>query len=159
MEHMVEELFIGTPRESTINIWDTAVVPRFDSLSYANLHDYQQNAGYETYMLYGSTQWPRYVTCNMAVINAAIGGGGGDSSGSCTFTCVCVREDCCSADDTECINWSEDSNLSKRAAKTYTWIATDPLTGQVAQLDWLAPDVRLIFFLFGIVDRTMTNDS
>jgi hypothetical protein len=59
---MVEKLFIGTPQESTKVIWNNTVLTHFDSLSYAALHDCQTGAGNQIYLMYGTTQWPRYIT-------------------------------------------------------------------------------------------------
>ncbi|OBT95158.1 hypothetical protein VE01_07296 [Pseudogymnoascus verrucosus] len=163
-EKMAEELFIGTPRQSTIDIWDNTVVPYFDNLSYANLHDYQMGAGRNEFLQYGSTQWPWYITCNMATLQIAMSGNGGDSdpgSGSCTTTCVCVRADCCSEDDSECINSSEDGydTVSKRAAKNYDWTAFDYRTGARQSLPWRAPDYPSPSNLNKIKERSKFAES
>ncbi|EXF81327.1 hypothetical protein CFIO01_00989 [Colletotrichum fioriniae PJ7] len=144
MEKMVSELFMGTPRESTKSIWNNTMLSysEFNSLSYANLHDYQQAQGYDYYLQLG-TQWPRYVVCNLGSINAAIKGGDGEGDGSCTITCACTRDDCCDEDDDICIKWSKDGEttaLQKRGEKkSYPWIAIDPATGAQASLPWNAP--------------------
>ncbi|KAK1480203.1 glycosyl hydrolase family 18, partial [Colletotrichum tamarilloi] len=144
MEKMVSELFMGTPRESTKSIWNNTMLSysEFNSLSYANLHDYQQAQGYDYYLQLG-TQWPRYVVCNLGSINAAIKGGDGDGDGTCTITCACTRDDCCAEDDDTCINWSKDGEttaLQKRGEKKpYPWIAVDPFTRAQASLPWNAP--------------------
>ncbi|TPX10951.1 uncharacterized protein E0L32_008157 [Thyridium curvatum] len=85
---MAQRLFVETPRRSLIDIWDRTVVTRFNSLSYANLADYQRRRGHTLYVMYGSTQWPRYITCNLGVLQEAIAGngGGGGGGGSCTRT-------------------------------------------------------------------------
>ncbi|KAJ3952540.1 hypothetical protein N0V92_011012 [Colletotrichum tropicale] len=129
VEKMVDELLIGRPRASTIELWNTTVLarPQFSSLSYANLHDYMQNEGHDLYLAYGTTQWAHFVTCNLAAINVAISGkGGDDDGGSETY-------------DEECINASN-GNLEKRASEVYDWNPVDPFTGNTASLPWRAPD-------------------
>jgi hypothetical protein len=150
---MVEELFIGRPRESTQQIWNDTVLPRFNSLSYANLYDYQTGAGYETYLEYGITQWPRYITCNLGVLQSIISGSGGDDGGdssSCTTSCVCATVDCCDEDDVECINSIEDdstSGLEERAPNDlYYWNPVNPATGASQDLTWPTISVSSILF-------------
>ncbi|RYP68287.1 hypothetical protein DL771_006789 [Monosporascus sp. 5C6A] len=90
VERMIEELFIGKPRVSTQVIWNDTVVPRFNSLTYASIYECQMGTGYETYLMYDTRQWPRYITCNLPVFQAIISGDGGDDggSGSCTASCA-----------------------------------------------------------------------
>lgn len=143
VQRIIEELFIETPRESTRAIWDDTVVSHFSNLSYADLYDYQVGAGHDTYVIYGSTQWPRYIMCNMPVLQRIISGsGGGDDSttGSCTTSCVYTRPDCCDEDDTECINYGEDGaegSLEERAqGDPYDWNPLNHATGTTQDLTW-----------------------
>ncbi|RYP21255.1 hypothetical protein DL767_009307 [Monosporascus sp. MG133] len=126
VERMVEELFIGKPRVSTQAIWNDTVVPRFNRLSYASLYEYQMGTGYETYLMYGTTQWPRYITCNLPVLQAIISGDGDDDGGSGSCTASCAED--------------RGSNLQKRAARDYDWWAVDPTSSNKMYLPWEAPD-------------------
>lgn len=142
---MAQRLFVETPRRSLIDIWDRTVVTRFNSLSYANLADYQRRRGHALYVMYGSTQWPRYITCNLGVLQEAIAGtGGGGGGGSCTRTCECVREDCCTPDNSACVNAASGDQLQKRTnAEIYHWTAIDPHSTASQYLPWRGPEVRL----------------
>lgn len=119
---LVTALFWGTPIVSQKDLWNRriAAVTQFTSLSYANLHDYLQSSdGDFIYVSLGSTQGPRYIVCNLDYVASTVanwvaaraGGGGGGSS---TITCVCVRSDCCSPNDSECIGFDTDLEFEAR---------------------------------------------
>ncbi|KAG9251358.1 putative class V chitinase [Emericellopsis atlantica] len=159
---LISVLFWGSPRPATIDVWDNQIrVSVYNSLSYENLADYIQNAGRELFMSLGSSQGPRYVACNMALLNQDVGGDGDDGGGSFITDCTCERDDCCQEDDDECIAFGEQSlRIAARSnEKTYSWFIPDPSTGETVDLSWYAPEYPIATDLKPVEDLAKLTET
>lgn len=102
-------------------MWDRLVAgSRFTSLSYANLHDYLVSIEASVlFVALGSTQGAQYIVCNIDIVATWVtkfvaeqgGNPDDDDDGPSTITCVCMRDDCCSPNNTDCINFDPDSEF------------------------------------------------
>ena len=103
MSWLIQFLFLlkATPdRDQAASVWNLRVVPRFNSLSYANLADWLQRSPQGQYLKakMDAAHLGDYLACDLPKVNDLVAKWR-DGGGSKTLTCICYGTTCCSKEE------------------------------------------------------------
>jgi len=113
MEQLVGWLFLykSITQTSVTSLWDSRIIPIFNSLSYADFSDYLARSpdaqAYIQDMSLATLQG--YITCNLQLFNDKVGKWKG--KGNKPYVCVCLTDNCCESDEA-CPSFSPQKRLA-----------------------------------------------